>query len=190
MSWDWSKAGERQDGKPIKKMQDGRPVYDGMKGVFRWEKNVKPEYYWYNGVMRNVLLTDKIDPGKVTKLNYPDGNVNDPKSRIYPFKVHNGKGPYDKVHKTMVVPKIFGPKGSGAYWGDYDWKTAITKGMEYAGLPFSGSLTLRKHCTCSRRPTWSPRKKKACPVRSATAATAGWPSSADSTCPAVTATGR
>ena len=140
MSWDWSKAGERQDGKPIKKLQDGRPVYDGMKGVFRWEKNVKPEYYWYNGVMRNVLLTDKIDPGKVTKLNYPEGNVQDPKSRIYPFKVHNGKTPYDKVHKTMVVPKIFGPKGSGAYWGDYDWKTAITKGMEYAGLPFSGEF--------------------------------------------------
>jgi hypothetical protein len=40
----------------------------------------------------------------------------------------------------MVVPKLFGPKGSGSYWSDYDWKTAITKGMEYAGLPFSGEF--------------------------------------------------
>jgi len=119
-------------------MQDGRPVYDGMKGDFRWEKNVKPEYFWYTGVLRNVLLTDKIDPGKVVKLNYAEGSYSDPKARIYPFKVHRGKQPYDKVHKTMVVPKIFGPKGSGAYWGDYDWKTAIAKGMEYNNLPFSG----------------------------------------------------
>lgn len=141
MWWDWSKAGTRNaEGKPIKKMQDGRPVHDGMKGDFRWEKNVKPEYFWYTGVLRNVLLTDKIDPGKVVKLNYAEGSYSDPKARIYPFKVHRGKQPYDKVHKTMVVPKIFGPKGSGAYWGDYDWKTAITKGMEYNKLPFSGEF--------------------------------------------------
>jgi octaheme c-type cytochrome (tetrathionate reductase family) len=141
MMWDWSKAGERnQEGKPIKKMKDGRPVYDGMKGEFRWEKNVKPEYFWYNGIVRNVLLTDKIDPAQVTRLNYPVGNYNDPDSRIYPFKVHRGKQPYDRENKTMVVPKLFGPKGSGSYWSDYDWKTAITKGMEYAGLPFSGEF--------------------------------------------------
>jgi hypothetical protein len=28
----------------------------------------------------------------------------------------------------------------GHDWGDYDWKTAIAKGMEYAGLPFSGEF--------------------------------------------------
>ena len=87
-----------------------------------------------------MLLTDKIDPGKVVKLNYPEGNYSDPKARIYPFKVHRGKQPYDKVHKTMVAPKLFGPKGSGSYWSDYDWKTAITKGMEYINLPFSGEF--------------------------------------------------
>jgi octaheme c-type cytochrome (tetrathionate reductase family) len=140
MMWDWSKAGELKEGKPIKKMQDGRPVYDGMKGEFRWEKNVKPEYFWYNGIVKNVLLTDKIDPAQVTKLNYPVGDRNDPNARIYPFKVHRGKQPYDRVHKTMVAPKLFGPKGTGSYWSDYDWKTAITKGMEYAGLPFSGEF--------------------------------------------------
>ena len=144
MSWDWSKAGERKEGKPIKKMQDGRPVYDGMKGEFRWAKNVKPEYYWYNGTVRNVLFTDKIDPGKTVKLNYPEGSHDDPKARIYPFKVHEGKTPYDKVHKTMVLPKLFGPKGSGSYWSEYDWKTAIAKGMEYIGLPFSGEYDFVK----------------------------------------------
>ncbi len=89
-------------------------------------------------MIKNVLLTDKIDPGKVVQLNYPEGNYDDPKARIYPFKVHRGRQPYDKVRKTMVVPKLFGPKGSGSYWSQYDWKTSISKGMEYVGLPFSG----------------------------------------------------
>lgn len=139
MWWDWSKAGDRSEGgKPIVKKKDGRPVYDGMKGEFRWEKNVNPEYRWFNGVIKNVLLTDKIDPGQVVKLNDPEGAYDDSNARIYPFKVHRGKQPYDKVHKTMVVPKLFGPKGSGAYWSEYDWKTAISKGMAYNNLPFSG----------------------------------------------------
>ncbi|PKN23765.1 MAG: cytochrome C [Deltaproteobacteria bacterium HGW-Deltaproteobacteria-21] len=139
MMWDWSKAGARDgEGKPVKKMKDGRPAFDGMKGEFRWEKNVEPEYFWYNGVVRNVLLTDKIDPSQVVKLNYAEGSYDDPDARIYPFKVHRGKQPYDKVHKTMVAPKLFGPKGSGSYWSEYDWTTAISRGMEYIGLPFSG----------------------------------------------------
>ena len=139
MWWDWSKAGKlNEKGKPVVKKQDGRPVYHGNKGEFRWAKNVKPEYYWFNGVIKNVLLTEKIDPGKVARLNYPEGSYDDPEARIYPFKIHRGKQPYDKVHKTMVVPKLFGPKGSGSYWTEYDWKKAITKGMEYNELPFSG----------------------------------------------------
>ncbi|MBW2065626.1 MAG: hypothetical protein JRJ03_11955 [Deltaproteobacteria bacterium] len=139
MWWDWSQAGKKtEDGKVMVKKVNGRPVYHTKKGAFRWEKNVRPEYYWFNGVIKNVLLTDKIDPAKVVKLNFPEGSYEDPKARIYPFKVHRGKQPYDKVNKTMVVPKLFGPKGSGSYWTEYDWKKAITAGMAYAGLPFSG----------------------------------------------------
>lgn len=139
MWWDWSQAGKKtEDGRPIVKKTNGRPVYHTKKGAFRWEKNVEPEYYWFNGVIRNVLLTDKIDPGKVVKLNYPEGSYDDPDARIYPFKVHRGKQPYDRVNKTMVVPKLFGPKGTGSYWTEYNWKKAIAAGMDYAGLSFSG----------------------------------------------------
>lgn len=139
MWWDWSKAGRKNEqGKPFAEMKEGRPSFDTKKGEFRWGKNVQPEYYWFNGVIKNVLLTEKIDPGKVVRLNYPQGDPGDTNARIYPFKIHRGKQPYDKVHKTMVVPKLFGPKGSGSYWTEYDWKTAIQKGMEYVGLPFSG----------------------------------------------------
>jgi len=89
--------------------------------------------------MRNVLLTDKIDPGKVTRLNYPEGNVLDPKSRIYPFKVHNGKTPMTRFTRPWSFRRS-SAQGLGCLLGDYDWKTAISKGMEYAGLPFSGEF--------------------------------------------------
>lgn len=139
MSWDWSTAGRKdENGKPIVKKEDGRPVYHTKKGSFVWKKDVTPEYRWFNGVIRNVLLTEKIDPGERVELNEPMGSYDDPEARIYPFKRHEGRQPYDKVHKTMVAPKLFGPKGSGAYWAAYDWKTAIQEGMAYVGLPFSG----------------------------------------------------
>jgi hypothetical protein len=61
----------------------------------------------------------------------------DPNARIFPFKVHRGKQPYDKVNKTLVIPHLFG-KDKSAYWKGYDWKASLSAGMEYAGLPFSG----------------------------------------------------
>ena len=139
MWWDWSKAGKLKDGKPMVVKGDlGKPIYHTKKGEFRWEKNVKPEYAWFNGVILNTMVTDKIDPSGAVKLNDLEADRNDPNARIYPFKVHRGKQPYDKINQTMVIPKLFGKKGSGSYWSEYDWKKAITAAMDYVGVPFSG----------------------------------------------------
>ncbi len=139
MRWDWSTAGKRdENGKPVVVMADGRSVYDGMKGDFRWEKNVKPEYFWYNGKMNYLTLTDKVDPGSLpVRLNYPTGSYDDANSRIYPFKLHEGKQPFDTGNGTFVVPHLFG-KDDTSYWNNFDWLKAIKSGMDYAGLPFSG----------------------------------------------------
>ena len=140
MSWDWSTAGKKNDkGKPFAKMGPlKRPEYDSKKGNFKWAKNVVPEYFWFNGSIENVMATTKIDPAKPVVLTKIMGGRGDEKSRIYPFKVHRGKTMYDKKNKTMVVPKLFGKKGSGAYWGDWDWNKSIQVGMDYVGLPYSG----------------------------------------------------
>ena len=66
--------------------------------------------------------------------------MNDPSSRIFPFKVHRGKQGYDKVNKTLLIPHLFGKKGTGVYWAEYEWKKAFRTGMEYAGLSFSGEF--------------------------------------------------
>jgi octaheme c-type cytochrome (tetrathionate reductase family) len=138
--WDWSQAGKRNEkGKPIVEMKDGRPIYHGKKGVFRWEKNVEPEYFWFNGKLKYTTLTDKIDPAKTVSLNYATGSYDDPNARIYPFKVHRGKQPYDSQNNNFVVPHLFG-KDKNAYWKTYDWTKAIEAGMEYVGLEFSGDV--------------------------------------------------
>ena len=137
--WDWSKAGKKKDGKPYKiKGPLDKPTYDTKKGEFRWGKNIAPSYYWFNGSINTLTATDMIDPSGVVRVSWPAGGQDDSHSRIFPFKVHRGKQPYDKVNKTLLIPHLFGNKESGAFWSNFDWKLALTRGMEYAGLPFSG----------------------------------------------------
>jgi octaheme c-type cytochrome (tetrathionate reductase family) len=141
MSWDWSTAGRKKEGKPYQEEGPlGRHSYDTMKGDFVWEKNVKPTYYWYNGSMEHLTVKDTIDPVRPVALNRPLGGKEDAASRIFPFKVHTGKLPYDKINKTMTIPHLF-PRGKDdttAYWKAYDWDKAIEFGMTYAGLEYSG----------------------------------------------------
>lgn len=139
MWWDWSKAGNKKDGKPyVEKGELGKPVYMTKKGDMKWEKNVTPEYHWYNGSISQLTVKDTIDPAQTVRVNWPEGGMDDENSRIFPFKVHRGKQPYDKVNKNLVIPHLFGSKETDAYWKKYDWAKSIAYGMEYAGLDFSG----------------------------------------------------
>jgi len=141
--WDWSSAGKfTPDHKPIiKKDKFGKPAYHSKKGTMKWGKNLMPAYEWFNGKMEYTLVTDKKEPQNgIIYLNRPLGSSEDPDSRIYPFKLHRGKQPYDPINKTMIIPKLFGKKGSGAFWAEYDWKKAAQAGMKAAGVPFSGEL--------------------------------------------------
>lgn len=140
MYWDWSTAGKMgEDGKPFDIKEDGRPVYDTKKGSFRWEKNVTPEYYWFNGKLNYVTLKDTFDPSNPVMMNRPSGSYDDPNARIYPFKVHRGKQPYDSRNNTFVVPHLFG-KDDAAYWKTFNWPRAIQAGMDYMELPYSGEF--------------------------------------------------
>jgi len=140
ISWDWSQAGRKKDGKPysVKGPYD-RPSYDSKKGAFVWGVNVQPEYMWYNGRMDYVLVTDTIDPTQVVRVNRVIGDRSDPNARITPIRVHRGKQPYDTVNKTLVIPHLFG-KDENAYWKTYDWNKAIMAGMQSVGLPYSGEF--------------------------------------------------
>jgi len=138
MWWDWSKAGKKKNGKKYTDYgQWHKPVYKSIKGEFKWEKNVIPEYFWFNGSMKVLTFKDTIDPGKTVEMSRPLGSIENKNSRIFPFKIHKGKTPYDKVNKTMVTPLLSEPEG---FWKTLDWDDAIVKGMEAVGQPFSGEF--------------------------------------------------
>ncbi len=143
MFWDWSQAGQKNpDGSiKVKKGDLGKPVYHTKKGAFRWSKNVVPDYFWFNGTMEYQLINEAFDPSQeILEVNRPVGSRKDPKSRIYPFKVHRSVQPYDKKQQQMVNVHLFGSKESGAYWKTFDWHRAIDAGQEYMGLSWSGEL--------------------------------------------------
>ena len=139
MNWDWSQAGKLKDGKPYKeKGPEGTIDYMSIKGAMTWAKNVRPEYAWFNGTMKTLTVKDRIDPSRVVAVNEPIGAPDDPNSRIFPFKVHRGKQPYDKVNKNIVAPMLSGDDG---YWKTLDWPRAISKGMAFMeDVPYSGEF--------------------------------------------------
>jgi hypothetical protein len=141
LSWDWSKAGQFQpDGKPIvKKDESGNVIYHTNKGEMRWAKEVVPDYFWYDGTLTYLRIGESFNDNNPVEINRIQGDSDDPKSRIFPFKIHRGRQVYDKVNKSLVVPHLFGKEGSGAYWAEYDWTKSCEAGMRARrDIPFSG----------------------------------------------------
>ena len=61
--WDWSQAG--QSGRT-----DDHYTYLKIKGTFTYDKNVTPDYLWFDGNLSyRYLLGDKIDPSKPTYID-------------------------------------------------------------------------------------------------------------------------
>ncbi len=138
MSWDWSKSGKLKDGKKYKEKGPlGTVDYMTIKGRMTWEKNVVPQYAWFNGAMDTMTVKDTIDPQKVVTVSGPVGSPDDPDARIFPFKVHKGVQPYDKVHNKLLAPLLSGKNG---YWATLDWNDALTRGMKAMAEPFSGEF--------------------------------------------------
>ncbi|HAR44708.1 MAG TPA: cytochrome C, partial [Nitrospiraceae bacterium] len=130
--WDWSKAGDK-DRKP-KEDENFMKDYAAIKGEFKWAKNVVPTYAWYNGKSDRYLVGEKINPKKIVELTTPLGSIKDKTAKIFPFKVMEGKQPYDTKNNYLVVPHTY-----GGFWKHLDWQKGITDGMAVAGLPYSGS---------------------------------------------------
>lgn len=128
--WDWSTAGQDRE---VAEDKYGKPIYAKQKGNFQWKEAVKPTYFWYNGTVKRYLLGDRINERGPTELTQPMGSINDPASRIYPFKLHGGKQISDKVYRYLITPKLW-----DGFWKHWNWDKAAREGMQAAGLPYSG----------------------------------------------------
>jgi len=126
--WDWASAG--QEGR-----EEDTHEYMKIKGSFVYQKNLEPEYYWFNGLAGRYLLGDPLEPDGPTALNAPRGDIRDPGARIWPFKVHRATQPYDTRLNHLLQPVT---SGEGGFWKEYDWDQALRLGSEITGVPFSG----------------------------------------------------
>ena len=143
MYWDWSTAGKLdKNGLPYEEEDAfGNHTYLSIKGNFDWDRNVIPEYVWFNGTADHYLLGDSITSVPV-KMNTLQGNYSCANSKIIPVKIHRGKTPYDQINNRLIQLKTFGTaKGQGAFWEDFDMIESAKKGMEYVDLPFSGKIS-------------------------------------------------
>jgi octaheme c-type cytochrome (tetrathionate reductase family) len=127
MYWDWSAAG--QD------IPEDPHTYLKIKGSFVYEGDFTPEYHWYSGIKDRYLLGDEIDPSQPTVMNPPAGDINDPNAKIWPFKVHRAKQPYDTEYNYLLQPKTV---GEGGFWTDFDWDQALRLGSGVVGMDYSG----------------------------------------------------
>jgi len=130
MYWDWSTAGKDS---AAPKDQYGMMTYNKKKGSFKWGKNLKPEYAWYNEKEDRYVAGDTFDPKKVLFLNRPLGSAKDKNAKLFPFKIMRGKQIYDAKFHYLIVPRLW-----GGYWKDFDWNKAAAEGMKSAGLKYSG----------------------------------------------------
>ena len=129
ISWDWSQAG--QEGRV-----DHHFTYLKIKGEFVYDKNFAPTYLWFNGNNEyRYLLGDKIDPNGVTYINRPAGGISDPGAKIFPFKLHIARQPYDVVNNYLLQPITSGENG---FWTTFDWNSAFELAAPVTGLEYSG----------------------------------------------------
>jgi octaheme c-type cytochrome (tetrathionate reductase family) len=139
VAWDWSTAGKLKDGKPyVEYGPYHQKAYMSIKGSFVWEKNVIPNYLWYNGSFEQLTIKDKIDPSHQVNINHPNGEPFKNGARIAPFKLHTNKQPYDTEYNTILAPRLSFPDG---FWKTLDWNNAIEMGQKDLGLPYSGNYS-------------------------------------------------
>jgi octaheme c-type cytochrome (tetrathionate reductase family) len=127
--WDWSTAGDDS-------REEDVHHYLKIKGSFAYQKNLRPEYRWYNGLADRYLLGDKITTNGSTPLNPPKGDIRDPQARIWPFKIHLARQPYDTQLLHLLQPVTSGEDG---FWTHFEWDDALRMGAEITGTGYSGS---------------------------------------------------
>jgi hypothetical protein len=109
-----------------------------IKGDFIYQKDLKPNYLWFNGDLAyRYLVGDKIDPAKPTYINQPAGDIQDPDAKIFPFKLHVARQPYDTTNNHLLLPITAGDNG---YWTNFDWDNAFRLSEDVTGLDYSGEF--------------------------------------------------
>ncbi len=86
--------------------------------------------------MDRYLVGDPVATDGPTAINRPRGDRRSSDARIWPFKIHRARQPFDAGLGTMIAPVT---SGEGGYWRAFDWDQAMRLGAARAGLEYSGT---------------------------------------------------
>ena len=146
VDWDWRTAGRTKNGVGFheenytQRNGEKRATFKSIKGNFTYNEDFKPDYMWFNGRMDYTTIhtrfNSKVQP---VPINAVRGEATDSGARIWPFKVMHTVMPYDVKNETLVYTHLWG-EDKAAFWGNYNFKEAVAKGMQDAKLPYSGEL--------------------------------------------------
>jgi hypothetical protein len=141
-----------------------RAVYnaeaDKYSADIKLEKDVKPIYAWYNGNTEEQLLGEPVKrlPDGTVGMMVPQGSRNDPKAKIYAFKLHRAKMPMLEGRNwiiPIVVEEVF-PTGkidpavklaAKEMYGVNDAKYTWVETSRYMGI-FHGVVPREKALSC------------------------------------------
>jgi octaheme c-type cytochrome (tetrathionate reductase family) len=165
-AWYWDTAGRDVD--PIPTDALGQPTYDKNLGTLAWAQDVKPEFRWFNGNWRRLIVgvdDTYMVAGTAAEpviMAEPMGAASDPNAKVHPFKKFVGRQPVDTVNRRLLVPHLFGSAaGPEAFWDKYDWDAALREGAAYTGVSYSGSYGFVDTVTYLRISHQIPPKSKA-----------------------------
>jgi len=98
--------------------------HDKYEPAIKFQKNVKPVYAWWSGKTWFQDIKKPIKLGKDGKfvMSRPIGDIKDVHSKIYPFKYHEAKLPYDPATMQLIPIKV------GKVFKAGKWKEAIMAG--------------------------------------------------------------
>jgi octaheme c-type cytochrome (tetrathionate reductase family) len=133
--WDWSQSGGEDE--ILEQTENRFTQLSRKKGLLIKEKNLVPTYAWYNGNHYRYLKGDAVNLTGITDLNLPAGDIHDSTAKITPYKLMSGVEPADTEYGYLITPKLAGD----GYFKSLDWQDASQKGMQAAGLEFSGKIS-------------------------------------------------
>ena len=138
--WDWSTAGKLDRKKrPDAKYDDqGNVKYSSFKGDLSYGENLLPVYKWFDGKLEFKEAGALANDG-VTWLTQTTASKETENAKIFPFHQFSSKLPIDAQTKQLL-PIYLAGSSRDAYWNGFDWKKALSKGADAAGLEFSGEV--------------------------------------------------
>jgi len=102
-------------------------IFIEKKGIYKIEEKfgiIRPVYFWYDGVSRGPV---------------PKGSIDDPSSKIQPFKKYTGVAPVDKKTGDFLWLDL------GMFTKTGDIEKAIKAGVDANGRLYSGSWEPKKY---------------------------------------------